>query len=138
MSEEAERIAAAALQNAMASVSRINDLLAQSAQPAPSSEPPKPPPGLTPEQEVQWWNEKIAMLSNDADKKGGLVVTGQSSVSTDMKGGARKGIDQRDGSKVAARSMTASEEAEWMDQRMARLAVSRSERKGGGESKDCK
>lgn len=132
--EDAERIAAAALLNAKASMDRINGLLAREAEPPPAAASTGPPPGLSPEQEVQWWNDKISTLSSDSDKKSAVVSASQCGNSDKS---SRKDVaGEKDSSRMTPRGMTVSEEAEWMDQRMARLAV-RSESKGG-DHKDHK
>lgn len=56
--------------NARERMNRIEELLAE---PIHDAKPTTPPPGLTPQEEVEWWNKKIASLSGsvsaDADSK---------------------------------------------------------------------
>lgn len=51
---------AAVLANARERMDRIDALLAE---PIHESKPTMPPPGLSPQEEVDWWNRKIASLS---------------------------------------------------------------------------
>jgi hypothetical protein len=145
---EAADMAAAAIASAKASMDRINDLLTpQSA--APAAAPSAPPPGLTAEQEVQWWNDKIAKLSSDADQKGGIVSTNKSNSgggggSIGAKGSASAsfkdtGSKDSSSSRMAPRGMTSDQEADWLNQRMSRLtSSSSSESKRDSSAKDCK
>eukprot|EP01036_Dinobryon_divergens_P008313 gene8313-11099_t len=60
ISEEQEG-EAAVIANARKRMDRIDALLAEPV--VHESKPTAPPPGLSPQEEVDWWNRKIASLS---------------------------------------------------------------------------
>jgi hypothetical protein len=128
-------IAAAALLNARASMDRINSLLTQETSSATTTTE-KPPPNLTPEQEVEWWNQKIATLSSDADSKAVVPVQKASTSRSDKELHARADSKDRLGGGMPC-GLSAAEETEWMDQRMAMLAV-RKDSKNISGSKETK
>ena len=67
--------------NAKESMERIDEMLAES--PEKDRSENKPPPGLSPQEEMEWWNNRIAYLSRD--------ITGNSDDKPSAKSVARCG-----------------------------------------------
>jgi hypothetical protein len=123
-------LAAAALMNAKASMSRIDEILSAPSEDkrsasSSSSSAAGPPPGLTPEQEVQWWQSKIASLSSNADSK--AVVP-----SKDAKPTVKKVDSEKSTAKGSSFSRRDVDETDRFERRIAEL--SRSEAKGSSGS----
>ena len=126
-------LAAAALMNAKASMSRIDEILSapsddKRSASSSSSSAAGPPSGLTPEQEVQWWQSKIASLSSDADSK--AVVP-----SKETKPVVKRAPDsEKSAPKSSSFSRRDADESERLERRIAEL--SRSEAKGSSSGSD--
>ena len=122
-------MAAAAIRNAHASMSRIDNLLTEENIPTgPITDSSVPPAGLTGEEEVEWWNRKIAALSSDADDKSGIVAAGYPRpFSEDKKSLPNKGTksEYKEQVRMAPQGMTTGEEADWVTERMSRLSESK-------------
>ena len=95
-------LAMQAILRARASISRIDDLLAAPAEPINRKDTNEPPMGLSAEEELEWWQTRIAALSSDADAKA-IVLPATGGGSGDQKYASKRLESEKQSSKGSSR-----------------------------------
>ncbi len=111
-------LAMQAILNARASMSRIDDLLATPVDPIKSRDLSEPPVGLSAEEELEWWQARIATLSSEADSKA-IVIPAPGMGSGDQKYTSKRIDSDKQYAKGSSRYDT--DEIARIEKRMAEL-----------------